>query len=118
MKMPLGLIMQALIDLLVSLHRHESTARTAGQQMSPRERFTLQTQLSLVRDTIPKCVLNQYEQLKRSEPVLSECPAALAMATLVSTYRALPVRKRRTMTSFFDLAGYSVRHCCTSKIKK
>ena len=63
-----------------------------------------------MRGTIPKPVLEHYELLKQKEPLLVECPAALAMAALVSTYRALPVRKRRSMTSFFDLAGYSARH--------
>ncbi|HWQ91524.1 MAG TPA: hypothetical protein VN673_07615 [Clostridia bacterium] len=80
--------------------------------MSPRERCALQTQLDLVRDTVPKYVLDHYELLRRSEPDLGECPAALAMATLVSVYRALPARKRRTITSFFDLAGCRVRRRC------
>jgi hypothetical protein len=102
--------MQAIIDLLVCLHRHEYTARAAGHEMSPRERSTLQTQLTLVRGIIPQYVLRHYELLKRREPVLDECPAALAMATLVSVYRALPARKRRAMSSLFDLTGYSARH--------
>lgn len=102
--------MPAIIDLLVCLHRHETTARAAGRQMSPRERTALQIQLELVRGTIPKFVLNHYESLKRTEPVLDECPAAIAMATLVSAYRALPARKRHSLTSFFDLAGYAARH--------
>lgn len=101
--------MSAIIDLLVCLHRHETTARAAASQMSPRERSALQIQLALVRDTIPKFVLSHYESLKREEPVLDECPAAIAMATLVSAYRALPPRKRHSLTSFFDLAGYRVR---------
>lgn len=99
--------MQAILDLLVCLNRHESTALTAAQQMSPREQTALETRLALVRSTIPKYVLAHYDLLKESEPELGECPAALAMATLVSVYRALPARKRRAMTSFFDLAGYS-----------
>lgn len=102
--------MQAMIDLLVSLHRHESTARMASPQMSPREQYILQTEIQLVRDSIPKYVLEHYDLLKESEPILDECPSALAMATLVSVYRALPARKRRTMTSFFDLAGYTPRN--------
>lgn len=102
--------MPAIIDLLVCLHRHETTARAAARQMSPLERSALQFQLALVRDTIPKFVLSHYESLKRKEPVLDECPAAIAMATLVSAYRALPARKRHALTSFFDLAGYRVRH--------
>ena len=102
--------MQALIDLLVCLRRHEYTATTAIEQMSPREQSALKMQLALVRTTIPKYVLKRYDRIKRNEPVLVECPAALAMATLVSVYRSLPTRKRKTMSSFFDLAGYSARH--------
>lgn len=98
-----------MIDLLVLLQRHEHTAAVASEQMSPHERGTLQMQLALVRDTIPKHVLGHYERLKQSEPVLEQCPAALAMATLVSVYRALPRRKRQRIGSFFDLAGYPAR---------
>jgi hypothetical protein len=101
--------MQAMIDLLVSLHRHESTARAALPQMSPHEQAVLSTEIDLVRDSIPKYVLEHYNLTLRSEPELGECPGALAMATLVSVYRALPAKKRRAMSSFFDLAGYRPR---------
>lgn len=93
-----------MIDLLVSLHRHENTAATALEQMTPRELSALELRTDLVRNTIPRYVLQHYELVKQTEPVLGECPAALAMATLVSVYRALPRQKRRAMTSFFDLA--------------
>lgn len=99
--------MQAMLELLVSLHRHERTVERAARQMSPLERTALDMQLELVRSTIPKYVLDHYELLKESEPVLAECPAALAMATLVSVYRALPARKRRSLSSFFDVPSRS-----------
>jgi hypothetical protein len=101
--------MQAMIDLLICLRRHEWTARTAAAQMSPRERTALRIQLDLVRDSIPEFVLGHYERVQRRQTVLDECPAALAMATLVSAYQALPPRKRHSLHSFFDLATYSSR---------
>ena len=101
--------MQAMIDLLICLERHEHTADTAMRQMSPGERSALGTQTDLVRGTIPNHVLRHYKRVKRAEPDLAECPAALAMATLVSAYRALPSRKRHSLTSFFDLAEGSAR---------
>jgi len=102
--------MQTLIDLLVCLHRHESTARAAARQMSPRERCLLETQIALVRDAIPKRVLDRYDRVKRREPVLEQCPAAMAMATLVSVCRTLPTQKRRNLNSFFELTGGSSRN--------
>ena len=99
--------MHAIIDLLVCLHRHEQTARMAAHQMSPGELLALKLQAALVRGTLPQYVLDHYDALKQSEPDLADCPAALAMATLVSVYRALPSHRRRALTSFFDLAGYS-----------
>ena len=78
--------------------------------MSPREEFALATQLALVRGTIPGYVLKHYDALKRHRRVLGERPALLAMGALVSAYQALPPRKRREMSSFFDLAGYCPRH--------
>lgn len=101
--------MKPVIDLLVCLRRHELTADTADRQMSPRERQALKTQLALVRDTIPRYVLSHYDRLKRGKRGAEACPMLLAMATLVFAYRALPVRKRRGLTSFFDLAAYSPR---------
>ncbi len=101
--------MQPILNLLVCLHRHESTAQTAEHQLSPCEKSALQTQLALLRDTVPHYVLDHYDQIKQHNPMSKECPAVLAMATLVSVYRALPARKRWAMTSFFDLAGYSPR---------
>jgi hypothetical protein len=101
--------MQTLLDLLICLYRHERTARAAGRQMSPREQCALEKRLTLVRGTIPTYVLDHYELLKRNEPELGDCPAALAMATLVSAYQSLPARKRRAMTTFFDLATYPAR---------
>ncbi len=96
--------MKPVVDLLVSLRRHELTARGAGRQMSPCERAALQTQLALVRETVPPFVLRHYDRLKRTERASDACPLLLAMATLVHTYRALPTRKRRALTSFFDLS--------------
>ncbi len=98
-----------MIDLLVSLHRHERTAATALEQMTPRECSALEVRTELVRSTLPEYVLEHHELVKQTEPVLEECPAALAMATLVSVYRALPRKKRRAMTSFFDLAQCRIR---------
>ncbi len=101
--------MKSLLDLLISLRRHELTALTAHGQMSPREAFALKTRLGLVRGTIPSHILQHYDALKRKKRIAGERPALLAMETLVATYQGLPIRKRRTMTSFFDLAGYSPR---------
>jgi len=99
--------MKPVIDLLVSLRRHELTARTAHDQMSPCEESALSTLSALVRGTIPGYVLSHYDRLKRSKRGAEACPMLLAMATLVEAYRALPARKRRSLTSFFDLAKYS-----------
>lgn len=77
--------------------------------MSPRERGALMLQMDLVRGSIPQFILGHYQRMRRSEAVLDRCPAALAMAALVSAYRALPPRKRHSMHSFFDLAGYPAR---------
>ena len=92
--------MQAIIDLLVRLHRHECTAHAAGEQMTPRERAALQRRLALARHSVPRCVLNQYDALKRREPVLGECSTALAMAAVVAAYRQAPSRRRRALSSF------------------
>jgi len=102
--------MKPVIDLLVTLRRHELTARVAHHQMSPKEESALSVQLALVRDTVPRYILKHYDTLKREERVLGERPALLAMATLVSAYQALPRRKRRSISSFFDLATYSPRN--------
>jgi hypothetical protein len=92
--------MQALINLLVRLHRHECTAHAATGQMSPRERAALQKRLTLARHAIPRYVLSQYDTLKRREPVLGECSAALAMAAFVAAYRKAPTRRRRALATF------------------
>lgn len=101
--------MKPVVDLLVSLRRHELTARNAIGQMSPNEKSALDVQLALVRDTVPQFVLGHYDRLKRTRRGIEACPVVLAMATLVDTYRDLPPGKRRTLSSFFDLAGYSPR---------
>lgn len=92
--------MQALIDLLVRLHRHECTAHAAGEQMSPRERAALKQRLALTRHSVPGYVLSQYDTLKQREPVLGECPAALAMAAVVAAYRQAPTRRRQALSHF------------------
>ena len=92
--------MQVLIDLLVRLHRHECTAHAAGEQMTPRERVALQRRLALARHSVPRCVLHQYDTLKRREPVLNECSTALAMAAVVAAYRTAPSRRRQALSSF------------------
>jgi len=101
--------MKPVIDLLVCLRRHELTACAAQKQMSPREKTALDTQVALVRGTLPEYVLAHYDRVKRSKRADEACPVLVAMATLVNAYRALPPRKRRTLTSFFDLAEYSPR---------
>jgi hypothetical protein len=101
--------MKPINPLLVCLRRHEFTARAAKRQMSPGEKSTLKTQWALIRGTIPDYVLKRYDQLKRSKFGLQESPVLLAMATLVSTYQALPARRRRALTSCIDLAAHSAR---------
>ncbi len=107
-----------MIDLLVCLHRHEHTATLASSQMTARERLALQTRIELVRDTIPRYVLDHYDLLKTNEPTLGECPAALAMATLVGVYRSLPAHDRQGNTSFFDLAGRRHVRCATRGVAR
>jgi hypothetical protein len=95
-----------MLDLLISLRRSECTEKLARKgHLSPRESLAAKTRLALVRDTIPAAVLSHYEAMKLDERELLECPAIFAMAVLVSTYRALPTPTRKTLNSFFDLAG-------------
>ena len=98
--------MKPMLDLLIELQRAEGTKQLASRgYLSPREGEAARIHLRLLRDTIPEPVLTCYEALKVTALDLASCPAILAMAALVATYRALSPRKRRKLTSFFDLAG-------------
>ncbi|MBI4664047.1 MAG: hypothetical protein HY735_35065 [Verrucomicrobia bacterium] len=108
--------MKPMLDLLIELRRAEGTEQAVRKgHLTPREAEAVQIRLRLLRDTIPRPVLAQYAALKVSAPDLLDCPAILAMATLVAAYRGLSPRKRKKLNSFFDLAGCRIPESTRSK---
>jgi hypothetical protein len=74
----------------------------------------------LVRGCLPDSALATYDQMKKTEPELLECPEVFAMAVLVSTYRSSSPAKRRELLSHFadPLPVAKLVRRCNGAVKK
>lgn len=85
-----------MLDLLTRLvELQQYCERVKGNpQLTDRETSAALCSTSLVRECLPKPVLDNYDRMQSGEPELLSSPDLFAMAVLVATYVKLPVSQR------------------------
>jgi len=78
----------------------EAAARNC--QLSPGEKETARRHVDLVREVIPAHILVHYDELKTKASDLLDSPELLSMAVLLTSYRSLPVGRRKTLLNHFN----------------
>ena len=101
---PVTQTMKTMLELLTRLVEMRNCYEQAqhNSQLAESERAAACCLKSLVRDCLPSCVLATYDQMKKAEPELLDCPEVFAMAVLVSTYRSLPAVSRENLLTHFN----------------
>ena len=95
--------MKTMFELLIRLHEMRCCCERMKRnpQLTNGEKSLACSYKQLVRECLPVTVLVHYDQMKKKERALLQCPELFAMAVLVSTYRSLsPFQRKRLVRHF------------------
>jgi hypothetical protein len=95
--------MKTMLELLIRLQEMRRSCRRVKRnpQLTSGEKTAAYSQKQIVRECLPPEVLVQYDQMKKTEHTLANCPEVFAMAVLVSTYQSMPPHRRKKLVAHF-----------------